>query len=216
MSVSKFSQPDFTAQDAAAYKTSIDSSIAALAQYAIQFAPTEMATPAMGIQVDAGLMMDGTVLPAQNLTGIGAPSSDPRIDRVYLDINTQTLQRLVGTEAASPTPPPYPIGVFPICQIVFYVGQTSIVNADIIDERNMISIPVGEVKGAYTQIVDPDHLTRILIGRGGVDNRIIIKTHTSDALSKVVVQDSSGTPIFSIDGAGNVIAKGSITPNGTP
>lgn len=216
MSVSKFEQPDFTAQDAASYKAAIDNSIATLAETANQFAPTEMATVGMGIQIEAGLLMDGTVIAAQNLTGIGAPSANPRIDRVYFNFNSRSYHRITGTEAVTPVPPNYPAAVLPICQIVYYVGQTTIVNADIIDERCFVVSPIGQMKDAYTTIYDPDHLNRIIIGRPSVDHRIILKTHTADAGSKVVIQNSAGTTVCTIDGAGNIVAAGSITPNGTP
>ncbi len=126
-----------------------------LAETGKQFAAREMATPAMGVTIEAGLLMDGTVVVAQNVTGIGAPSANPRIDRIYFDLNLRQFQRVVGAEAATPTKPALPFGVFPVCSIYMTVGQTSIVNANITDERTMIAAPAAFFAGdGYTSIVD--------------------------------------------------------------
>lgn len=213
---SEFQQPDFTTQDAATYKAAIDNSIAVLAETGKQFAPREMSTPGMGISVEAGLLMDGTLIPAQNITGIGAPSTNPRIDRVYFDLNTRTYGRKVGVEAATPVPPALDYGVFPICQIRLEVGDIAIIYDDITDERTFVMAPIAFLQGGYTSIVDPTGLLRILIGAPGIDHRIIIRTHTADSGSSVLVQNSDGVSVFKVDGAGNVVAKGTITPSGTP
>ncbi|AXC34255.1 hypothetical protein P7I17_gp01 [Escherichia phage Halfdan] len=216
MSVSEFVQPDFTTQTAANYKSAIDNSIAVLAETGRQFAPREMATVGMGIAIEAGLLMDGSVIMGTNVTGIGAPSANPRIDRVYLDLNDRTYHRVVGTEAATPTPPAIPFGVFPICQISLEPDDTAILNAMITDERTFVMAPVALIQGGYTSVVDPTGLLRILIGSPGIDHRIILRTHTADSGSSVLVQNSDGVAVFKVDGAGNVVAKGTITPSGTP
>lgn len=216
MSVSEFVQPDFTTQTAAQYKSAIDNSIAVLAEAGRQFAPREMATPGMGVAIEAGLLMDGSVIMGTNVTGIGAPTTHPRIDRIYLDLNDRTYHRVVGAESATPAPPALPFGVFPICQFIIETDDTAIVNAMITDERTFVMAPISLIQGGYSTIVDPTGLIRILIGAPGVDHRIILRTHTDDAGSSVLVQNSSGASIFKIDGAGNVVAKGTITPSGTP
>jgi hypothetical protein len=77
MTVQTFAQPDFTAQDNATYKANIDHAIAVLAEAAKQFAPREMAVPAMGITIEQGHLPDGTSIAATNVTGIGAPGRQP-------------------------------------------------------------------------------------------------------------------------------------------
>lgn len=216
MTVAEFTQPDFTTQTAAQYKSAIDNSIAVLAETGRQFAPREMATPGMGIAIEAGLLMDGTVIMGTNVTGIGAPTTNSRIDRIYLDLNDRTYHRVVGTESATPAPPAIPFGVFPICQFTLDPDDTAILDAMITDERTFVMAPVALIQSGYTSIVDPTGLLRVLIGAPGIDHRIILRTHTADAGSKVIVQNSDGTVVFSVDGAGNVIAKGTITPSGTP
>lgn len=216
MAVSEFTQPDFTTQTAANYKSAIDNAIAVLAETGRQFAPREMATVGMGIAIEAGLLMDGTVIMGTNVTGIGAPTTNPRIDRIYLDLNDRTYHRVVGTESATPAPPALPFGVFPICQYILEPDDTAILDAMITDERTFVMAPVALIQGGYTSIVDPTGLLRILIGKPGVDHRIILRTHTADSGSSVLVQNSDGVSVFKVDGAGNVVAKGTITPSGTP
>lgn len=216
MSVKQFTQPDFTSQTAAQYKANIDASIEVLGEVGSQFAPRQMGTPGMGIAVAAGLLMDGAVIAAQNVTGIGAPSANPRIDRIYFDLNTRTYGRKVGTESATPTPPALDYGVFPICQILLTVGMTTILNSAITDERTFIMAPVAFFAGdGYTSIISPDGLLRIIIGKGGVDNRVIIRLH-NDSDAKVQIQNSSGTPVISMNASGVIKAAGTITQSTTP
>jgi hypothetical protein len=72
---------------------------------------------------------------AQTTATITAPTTDPRIDRVVIDDTTGTVSVITGTEAASPTPPALTAGKLPIAQVALVVSQTTIVNADITDER---------------------------------------------------------------------------------
>lgn len=216
MAVNEFVQPSFTSQDAATYKASIDASIAVMSEVAKQFAPREMGTPGMGIAVEAAILMDGTLVAAQNLTGIGAPTSNPRIDRVYFDMNLRALARSVGTEATSPSAPAIPYGAYPICQISLTVGMTEILDANIIDERTAVVAPIAFFAGdGYTSIVDAAGLLRIIIGKAGSDNRTILRLH-NDTDAKIAIQNSSGVTVASIDASGNIIAAGTITPSGTP
>lgn len=213
--VTKFQQPDFTGQDAATYKSSIDNSIAMLAQLAKQFAPREMATPALGITVEEGILSDGTHVAAQNVAGIGAPSANPRIDRIYYDMNLRSFQRAVGAEASSPVAPSLPFGSIPIAQIYLTVGMTAIRNADIMDDRSFMLAPVAFLAGdGYMSIVGADGLLRVIIGKGGVDNRIIFRLH-NDIDAKIQIQNSSGTTVAEWDASGNMKIKGTLTENVT-
>uniref|UniRef100_A0AAU6W0T3 Uncharacterized protein n=1 Tax=Pseudomonas phage Pavpe01 TaxID=3138545 RepID=A0AAU6W0T3_9VIRU len=218
MTTSVFQQPDFTTMDAATYKNSIDNSVAVLAETGLAFAPHEMATPGAGITLEAATLPNGTVIAAQDIVGIGAPSVNPRIDRIWFDANSGTVKRQVGTEAASPVPPAVQFGGVLIAQIYLAVptGPFSITNDMIIDERSFVQTPIASFSGGYMQIVDGDGLLRILIGRGGFDNRVIVRLHTSGTDSKLEIQDSGGGAIMSLDGAGNLKTKGTITPSTTP
>lgn len=213
--VTKFQQPDFTGQDATTYKSSIDNSIAMLAQLAKQFAPREMATPALGITIEEGILSDGTHIAAQNVAGIGAPSASPRIDRIYYDMNLRSFQRVVGAEASSPVAPSLPFGAIPIAQIYLTVGMTAIRNADIMDDRSFMLAPVAFLAGdGYTSIVGADGLLRVIIGKGGVDHRIIFRLH-NDSDAKIQIQNSSGATVAELDASGNIKIAGTLTQNAT-
>lgn len=215
MSVSEFKQPSFITQDAATYKAAIDSSIAALAEPVNCFAPHELPVPSLGIMVESGVTINGTVIPPTNIGGIGAATSQPRIDRIYFNQNLNSFERLVGAEAASPTPPALPFGVIPICKIRVDVGVTAITNEDITDERVFLAASAAIIgTDGYTSIIDPNGLFRVLIGKPGVDNRIIFKLF-NDLDSSLVVQNSSGETVAAIDAQGNMKIKGTLTQTAT-
>lgn len=212
MTVSTFAQPSFTSQDAATYKANIDSAIAVLAEIGKPFAPREMGVLGMGITIEASSLSDGTVIAAANVTAIGAPVANPRIDRVYFDPYTATFTRIVGAEAVSPVPPTLPAGAYPIAQIYLIVGMTVIANTDIIDERSPISAGESSVSASagYTNILDQLGASRIIIGKLGTDNRIIVRIHTATNLSSFVVQNSALADLFVVNGAGRVLVNGAI------
>lgn len=134
-------QPDHTSQTDTVYKTNIDGSISVLKRFGFGFAPHEQATPNMTVRVDAGVIFAGgnslQAIAAQNSATITAPTSNPRIDRIVMDRFTGSVSVVTGTEAASPSAPAIPWGKVPICQVALVVNQTSIVNADLTDERVM-------------------------------------------------------------------------------
>lgn len=211
MSVSEFKQPSFTSQDAATYKAAIDSSIAALAEPVNCFAPHELPVPSMGIMVESGITINGTVIPPTNIGGIGAATTHPRIDRIYFNQNLNSFERLVGTEAASPVPPVLPFGVIPVCKILVGVGVTKLTNEDITDERVFLAASAAIIgTDGYTSIIDPSGLFRVLIGKLGVDNRIIFKLF-NDLDSSLIVQNASGETVAAIDAQGNMKIKGTLT-----
>ncbi len=134
--------PDFTAQTAAAYKTNIDAGFAVADRISWAFAPHEQDVgspqPDMTVRLEAGAVFDGTTLTevaAQSTGAITAPTTDPRIDRVVIDDATGAVSVITGSEAPSPSPPAITTGKIPICQVALVVSQTTILNADITDER---------------------------------------------------------------------------------
>lgn len=139
MAVQTFTQPDYTAQSAAAYKANIDNAISVLAKVAGQFAPHEVSTPDMTVQIDAGKIMksDGTLVEKSQQTsaGITAPISNPRIDRVVIDGTTGNIDIVTGSEAASPSAPAITAGDIVIAQVLLQTSTTSITNSIITDER---------------------------------------------------------------------------------
>ncbi|KKK85192.1 hypothetical protein LCGC14_2775770, partial [marine sediment metagenome] len=64
-----------------------------------------------------------------NSSSFTAPTTNPRIDLLVLN-SSGALERVVGTEAASPTPPTYPTDKIVICEVFNRVGQTSVKNVD--------------------------------------------------------------------------------------
>ncbi len=148
--------PDFTSQTAAAYKANIDAGFAVADRIAWAFAPHEQSTPDMTVRLDAGSLFDGTTLTekaAQSTGTITAPTTNPRIDRVSINIGSGAVAVTTGTEAPSPSPPAIPANNIPVAQVVLVVSQTSIVNADITDERHL-SVPLNI--NNLTQDTGPD------------------------------------------------------------
>lgn len=143
MTVAKFLQPNFTTQSAAVYKAAIDAAIQVLQSIGGDFAPHAMDSPNMQIVIDAGRIFKpgGTLVSiGQQITGsLVAPVSNPRIDRVVIDSESGVYSVLTGTESISPVVPSITNGKLPCCQIAMTVGQTTIANSIITDERTTYS-----------------------------------------------------------------------------
>ena len=138
MGAATFLQTNFTTQDSTTYKTSIDADIQVLARLGQMFAPHQTGTPAMTITIDAGALFVSNALvvqAAQTSGTITAPVSNPRIDRAVIDAATGVLSIITGAEAGSPSPPAITAGKLPVAQIALIVGQVTILNANITDER---------------------------------------------------------------------------------
>lgn len=141
-----FVQPDASGQTGSAYKSAIDASIAVLARIGQAFAPHEQSTPDMTVRVDAGYVLTSTGITevaGQDTGAITAPSGDPRIDRVVIDLITGAVSVVTGAEDASPVAPDVPAGKAPCCQVALVVSQSSIVNNNVTDERAIIQYGVG-------------------------------------------------------------------------
>ena len=144
MAVSTPIVPDFTADSATVYKTKIDDNANVDKRVSWAFAPHQQTVADMTVRLEAGQLFDGTDLvevAAQTTVAVVAPTV-ARIDRVVIDSITGAVSIITGTDQASPPVPALTSGVFPICQISLLVSQTSIVNADITDERASIPGPV--------------------------------------------------------------------------
>lgn len=138
MTIATFQQPNFTTDSAAQYKAKIDASIAVVSRPGAAFAAHEQSTPNMTVRVAGGSVLAGgsfAEIAAQSTGTITAPSVNPRIDRVVIDSATGAVSVVTGAEAASPTPPAVPPGKFPVARVALSVGQSSITNANITDER---------------------------------------------------------------------------------
>lgn len=106
------------------------------------FAPTESSPAAMTIELTAGkVFRHGTLtsIAAQTSSTITAPSANPRIDRIVVDKATGVYDIITGAEAGSPSAPSIPSNAYPVCQILLATSTTSILDADITDERALFT-----------------------------------------------------------------------------
>lgn len=150
MPVASFLPTDFTTQDSTTYKAAIDGNGSVLARLAAAFAPSQQATPNMTVAVDAGALLSwGNVvsIAAQSTAVITAPVSNPRIDRVVIDVGNGVIATVTGTESATPTAPAIPSGYLPIAQVLLQTSSTAITNTMITDERITGNLqPAGSVR----------------------------------------------------------------------
>ena len=117
----KFKQPNFTSQQPSEVKTNIENSIGAMQRIGEMFNVYEQDTPDMTVGVAAGHILKGnslTEVAATAATGtITAPTTNPRIDRVTLNLDDSTIVVTSGAENASPVAPAIPNGHVPLAQI---------------------------------------------------------------------------------------------------
>lgn len=142
--VSKFTQPDFSAQSETVLKTNYDDAAAVFKRLAAAFAPHEQASaspqPDMTVELDAGSIYNVdsetlTEVAAQSTAALTAPSANPRKDIVHIDEATGVVGVATGAENASPTDPAIPATEVPVARINWTTSMTEITNADIDDLR---------------------------------------------------------------------------------
>lgn len=137
---STFTQPDFSAQNGAAYKGNIDGAADVLKRAGAAFAPHEQAAPDLTVRVDAGFIpaIDGIAaeIAAQSTAAVIAPATNPRNDIVYIDRSSGAAGVEAGVEAAAPADPALPAGKIALARIRLTVGMTEITNADLDDLRD--------------------------------------------------------------------------------
>lgn len=118
----------------------VDGDLAVLARIGAIFAPHEADPAAMSIVLEPGHIRVGASLieiGKQLVTGIVAPVTNARIDRVVLNNTTGVASVVKGTESASPTVPALTVGQIPVAQILLVPGQSKITNDAITDERDL-------------------------------------------------------------------------------
>ena len=123
-------------QAASTYKANIDASAAR------NFGVYANTTPDMYMNVGAGsICLNGTTTnyDAQlNLAELTAPVTNPRIDRVVVDLFTGVGSIVAGSEAASPVAPDVPPGKVSAAQITLQTSTTAITDAMIENEFPVI------------------------------------------------------------------------------
>lgn len=141
MTQEKYTRPDGTTQDTSTYKANIDNGFEVFERgLGSHFQCHEQGTPNMTVRLEAGVVWTGpgsvaTEVAAQDSGTITAPSSNPRIDRIVVTQTAGAIAVVSGAEAASPSAPAISGNHIPIAQIALTVGQTTIQNEDITDER---------------------------------------------------------------------------------
>lgn len=143
--VNTYNQPNSSTMTASQYKANIEGGMAVLAEVAQSYAPHQRDDiPAnMTVQVDAGSLFVAGNLVAnarQNTGVITSPIANPRIDRVVIDAATGVVSVITGSEAASPAVPAITAGKLPCAQVLLSVGQASILNSHITDERTFLPV----------------------------------------------------------------------------
>lgn len=204
--------PEFTTQTATEYKTAIDQSIAGIDHVVGSLAANQTSPASMEVYVDAAYLPSGEPVGPWSVGGIGLPTSDPRVDVLYFNPNNNEIERVLGAEGPSPSWPSIPSGVMPVASILLSPSDTAITDEMITDIRSIYVAPAAQISNGYTNIVDPDGLDRMIIGRQGHDNRTIFRLHSGGSF---VIQSSDGTTVAEIDPSGNLLLKGNVYEDGS-
>ncbi len=174
------------------------------------------------VNIDAGFVLNDSAASGKNgiediaaqvipegSGSIIAPSVNPRIDRIVIDIITGTAEVVTGSEAASPAIPDIPDGKVPNCRFRLETSTTTITNSLIVDERAVVSygkqtenIPVdlgdsdvtldrGETNRRL--IIDPSAPRVITLPGSGLVKGDIIEIHNINASNKItLIGEASG------------------------
>lgn len=112
-----------------------------------QFVVTESPLVGMSVEVLSGIIFYNntvTEVAPQTLSGIVAPTTNPRIDRVVIDLDG-VASIVTGTEDASPVPPDPPLNTRPLARVSLATSTTLITNDDIENDRSPIYEPRADV-----------------------------------------------------------------------
>jgi len=119
-----------------------------------------------------------------------APTTNPRIDRIVIDIISGTAELVSGTEAASPVAPDIPTGKTPNCQFRLETSTTIITNSLIIEERVVVEygdpslFTTLNIFNELTQDFTTDFATddKLDITAHGYSNDLVLQMTTSGTL----------------------------------
>lgn len=167
MTIKTWVRPDFTKQSTAQYKLNIEACPYGMFRFADSFRGfANPFTNNFDVYINGGDIWTGsdlTPISGQIISGLTAPATNPRIARVFIHPQTGQILALIGTEAATPVPPPTPNGYVPLFKIYTYPGQTHLVDSDFTDERIYThnKLPTIYVIAANTSL-DKSHLGNIL------------------------------------------------------
>lgn len=218
MTVAKFIQPDMTAQMGNTYKGNLDAAAAVFARSGAVFAPHEQSTPNMTVRLDAGYIFAGGVLTevaAQNSATITAPSTNPRIDRIVVDLLTGAVSVVTGVQGASPSAPAIPAGKAPVARVLLQTSSTAITNSMLTDERAG-GTPLADFLTPWTPTLTTDSGTISSIGTAQYNQTGLLRVLIGQILVSSVSSSSGdlyigNLPITSMTneyGAGSVWVSG--------
>ena len=163
------------------YTALLSGDVAVLARIAAAYTVNESQPQAMTVMVGAGAAFrSGNVVevPVRTSPTMVAPASNPRIDRIVLNPQTDAILIVSGSEAASPVAPPVPAGYLPLARITLIPGITVITNAVITDERvpiasagpvggGLIGVQTFTASGTYTPTPGTGKIIVRVVGGGG-------------------------------------------------
>lgn len=138
MATAKYDVIDFAVDDPSTIKNKIANNSLITQRTGAAYQAYANSPAAMNVKIAAGAMLVAGALIENAIATSGtitAPSVNPRIDRVVLDIVTGLASIIAGVEAVSPVPPAIPNGKLPIAQIALATSTTVIGNSLITDER---------------------------------------------------------------------------------
>lgn len=140
------------------------------------FAPHAQAMPDMSVQLDAGHLLNGTVL-TEVLSQTVGPFALPlgrRVDRIVIDRSTGAASVVTGAEG-SPLPPAIPAGMFPVARVRLSADMTAVTNERIDDERALSDLataaaltPASEAEAGIAELA-----TQAEVDAGTDDARIV-------------------------------------------
>lgn len=175
------------------------------------------------VHIDAGFVLNDPAASGNNgLEEIGvqslgdaspylitAPSTNPRIDRIVLDVVSGVASVVAGMESASPVAPDVPIGKIPNCQVILQTSTTIITNSLITDERPVVSYGVRvhpRVMGLSdaAQTLDSGHLEQRLIMTPTGNRVITLPTSEVKAGEIIEIHNLAASQIITVEASGGV------------
>ena len=162
------------------YFSRLNGDIAVLSRIAAQFSVSETSTPSMSLAVASGAAFRSGVVvevDARNTPAIVAPTTNPRIDRVVINYQTDAVLVVQGTEATTPVAPLVPTGYIPLARVSLIPAMTVVTNISITDERllatgapssgSLLNVQTFAVAGTFIYTATPGTRKIIVEVQGG-------------------------------------------------
>lgn len=171
MAISKFLLPS----------SAVDTNFQVLGRIAAAFAPHESDPRSMSVVVDPGhFMVSGTLVEtATQLVGpFAAPTANPRIDRIVVNIGSGAALLVAGVEAADAVPPALQADQIPVARVRLTPQMTAITSEHITDERDfsrfgttvggaLLNVQRFTTSGTYIPTLGTNRIIVEVMGGGG-------------------------------------------------